>query len=84
MSGSRAPLRALGRRSAPIGEALVEKDPKAPPPGVARARSFTSLAPRGMSSTPVTSPTPAPEPPTEPPPTDTEPPQEEPPAEGGD
>ena len=84
MSGSRAPLRALGRRSAPIGEALVEKDSNAPPPGVARPRGFTSLAPRGISSSPTATPgTPAPEP-TEPPPTDTEPPQEEPPAEGGD
>jgi hypothetical protein len=69
MSGSRTPLRALGRRSMPVGEALVSTDPTAPPPDVQRPRGFTSLAPRGASPT---IPTPEPAPP-EPPPAEAEP-----------
>jgi hypothetical protein len=72
MSGGRTPLRALGRRSVPVGEALVDKDPTAPPPGVLRPRGFTSLAPRGASPTIPSESIPEPAPP-EPPPAETEP-----------
>ena len=82
LSGNRAPLRAVGRRSGPIGEGLASKDPTAPPPEIQRPRVFPTIAPRGMSSSP-TAPGPQATPPAEPPPPppEPEPPQEDPPAE---
>ena len=80
LSGNRAPLRALGRRSVPVGEALVNKDPTAPPPQIQRPHVFTTIAPKGMPTTPV-APGPEATPPPEPPPPEPEPPQEDPPAE---
>jgi hypothetical protein len=85
LPGSHGQLRALGRRSAPIGESLVDKDPTAPPQQVLRPRSFSSLAPKGMPTQPVppsTETTPTPQPPAaEPPPAEPEAPVEDPPAE---
>lgn len=53
LNGNHGQIRALGRRSAPIGEALIEKDPTAPNPQVSRPRGFTSLAPKSMATTPL-------------------------------
>ena len=72
MSGNRTPLRALGRRSMPVGEALVDKDPNAPPPAVPRPRGFSSLAPRGAWPPISSESIPEPAPPA-PPPAETEP-----------
>ncbi len=77
LNGNRGQIHALGRRAAPIGEALIDKDPTAPPPQVNRPRGFTSLAPKSMATTPLP-PAPAATPPPEPAPAETEPPQEEP------
>jgi hypothetical protein len=52
LSGNHGQIRAMGRRSAPIGEALIEKDTTAPPPQVARPRAFSSLAPRTFPAAP--------------------------------
>ncbi|HEX5042630.1 MAG TPA: hypothetical protein VFV75_06975 [Candidatus Polarisedimenticolaceae bacterium] len=78
MNGNHGQIRAMGRRTAPIGEALIEKDPTAPPPQVARPRGFTSLAARSFPAAPQPEPQAAP---ADPAPAEPETPVEDPPAE---
>jgi cell division septation protein DedD len=61
LPGRRGTLRAVGRRQSPVGEALVEADPTAPPPAPIKPRIFTTIAPKSLGTTVETTPPPEPE-----------------------